>query len=60
MSKKDYILIAQCLNAIVWNYQGEKIAQDTILDIVKVLSEAFKQQNSRFDSERFKEAVFKK
>ena len=54
------MLIAQCLNAIVWNYQGEKIAQDTILDIVKVLSEAFKQQNSRFDSERFKEAVFKK
>lgn len=60
MTKKDYIIIAQCLNAIVWNYQGNKVAQDTILDIVGVLSEAFKQQNNRFDCERFKEAVYKK
>ena len=60
MTKKHYIAIARALNALVWNYQGEKVAQDVLLSVVDTLSEVFKGQNVRFNKDRFIEAVYKK
>jgi hypothetical protein len=60
MTKKDYIIIARGLNAMVWNYQGEGVAQEILAKTVEILSNEFVHDNPRFDAEKFKEACYKK
>lgn len=63
MTKKDYIIIAKVLNSV---YTAELInlpvpQEEHILfgEIVDLLSSAFKQDNERFQWEKFKQAVYK-
>ena len=60
MTKKDYELIAKAINAVVWNYQGEKQAQDAIYTLVETLAEALGQKNARFNKDKFIELANKK
>lgn len=58
MTKKDYIAIAQLLTAVFIDL-GNKITQEDAEFIVQRFSTLFQQDNPRFDSVRFKQAIFK-
>ncbi len=60
MTKKDYELIARVLNALTWNYQGLKVEQEVLLQVIKSLSNAFKIENTRFNEQKFIDIVYKK
>ena len=61
MTKKDYVIIARGLNAMVgicYN-GGEGVAQEILAKTVEILSNEFVHDNPRFDAEKFKEACYK-
>ena len=57
MTKKDYILLARVLKQARQALEGRLMADETIAVIAYDLCYALKQDNPRFDKERFLEAA---
>lgn len=56
MSKKDYVAIADVLNAILWM---EDSCPLTMARVTAALSIVFEEDNPRFDEARFRAAALK-
>ncbi len=56
MTKKDYVLIANCINKVNSKYSDYKV-QKTLQELVSELNLALIQDNPRFDIEKFREAT---
>ncbi len=55
MTRKDYIKFAETIKNSIYPL-GAKCDNKTILKITEDLIEVFREDNERFDSERFREA----
>jgi hypothetical protein len=55
MTRKDYIKFAETIKNSIYPL-GAKFDNKTILKITEDLIEVFREDNERFDSERFREA----
>lgn len=65
MTKKDYILIAECLRSVAKDNElrmsddiSKREASDAIYSIYMRLAYAFEQENNRFDRNKFYEYIF--
>jgi len=56
MSRKDYKAIAECINCSLDYYSDRRISTSNLL---ATLCDYFKQDNPRFNAEKFKEACLK-
>ena len=57
MTKKDYIKIADVLNTGMYMASNVKASEIIVDHITEELCRLFKEDNSRFDEDRFKSAV---
>lgn len=60
MTKKDYEAVARAMNISACNYNSQHKEQAVIYEIADDLAKEFKRDNSRFNRDKFIEAVFKR
>jgi len=57
MTRKDYIKIADVLSTGMYMASNDKVSEIIVDHITEELCRLFKEDNSRFDADRFKSAV---